>query len=108
MGAPNPWKGLRLHRRSPWSDGFSGIVALLGATGDTFEQNSMHGNTGLDARDLNPLGSKVWINSDCENDSPAGTISSACSLLPDYPKAQRVGRNDSSVPKANAIVGMTS
>lgn len=29
-------------------------------------------------------------------------------LLPDYPKAQRVGRNDSSVPKANAVAGTTS
>src|SRR5918994_1250454 len=28
-------------------------------------------------------------------------------LLPDYPKAQRVGRNDSSVPKANAVAGTT-
>ena len=54
------------------NNGVNGIIALLGATGNRFEQNSMHGNTGFDARDLNPLGSNVWINNDCEHDSPDG------------------------------------
>jgi Periplasmic copper-binding protein (NosD) len=55
------------------NNGVNGIVALLGATGNRFEQNSMHGNANFDARDLNtPL--NVWINNDCEKDSPAGML----------------------------------
>jgi Right handed beta helix region len=57
----------------------NGIVAQLGATTNTFERNSMHGNGTLnplmffDARDNNnPI--NVWIDNDCERDSPAGLL----------------------------------
>jgi hypothetical protein len=63
------------------NNAISGITAFLGATGNRFEDNSMHDNgtasgtmaPGADARDLNnPM--NVWINNDCDTDIPAGTI----------------------------------
>ena len=60
------------------NNGLVGINALVGATGNRFEHNSMHGNAVLDARDLNPLVNgmlpNVWIGNDCETDFPAGAI----------------------------------
>jgi hypothetical protein len=56
------------------NNGLDGIRASLGATGNTFESNSMHGNAGFDARELNAQGSNVWIGNDCDNDFPMGTI----------------------------------
>jgi parallel beta-helix repeat protein len=53
----------------------NGISAFFGATGNRFEQNSMHGNV-TDARDFNtPI--NVWIDNDCETDNQAGAICGA-------------------------------
>jgi hypothetical protein len=58
-----------------------GINVQLGATGNTFKRNSMHGNGTRDARDLNPLvDGKLpndWIKNDCQTDDPAGAICGA-------------------------------
>jgi parallel beta-helix repeat protein len=67
------------------NNGANGILAQLGATANTFEQNSMHGNGTLnpqlffDARDSNPLQDNgmlpnVWTGNDCDTDFPAGMI----------------------------------
>jgi nitrous oxidase accessory protein NosD len=56
------------------NNGQDGIRASSGATGNRFEQNSMHGNASVDARDLSTPGSNVWIGNDCGTDSPTGTI----------------------------------
>jgi Right handed beta helix region len=57
----------------------NGIFAQLGATANTFERNSMHGNGTFnpllffDARDNNtPI--NVWTNNDCDTDFPTGAI----------------------------------
>ena len=55
------------------NNGLVGIIAGLGATGNRFEHNSMHGNALFDARDLNtPL--NEWSGNDCDTDSPAGML----------------------------------
>ena len=60
------------------NNGAAGITAALGATGNRFEQNAMHGNALVDARDLNPLLNgvlqNVWTGNDCDTDLPAGMI----------------------------------
>jgi nitrous oxidase accessory protein NosD len=60
------------------NNGLVGINAVSGATGNRFEQNSMHGNALVDARDLNPLLNgmlqNAWIDNDCDTDIPAGMI----------------------------------
>jgi len=63
------------------NNGLVGINAFLGATGNRFEQNSMHGNAVADARDQNPLLNgmlqNVWTGNDCDKDIPAGMICGA-------------------------------
>lgn len=61
------------------NNGRHGIIAQLGAIGNSFEHNSMHGNGFLnpalffDARDANnPI--NQWTGNDCATDSPAGAI----------------------------------
>ena len=55
------------------NNGLVGINAGLGATGNRFEHNSMHGNALFDARDVNtPL--NEWSGNDCDTDSPAGML----------------------------------
>jgi nitrous oxidase accessory protein NosD len=56
------------------NNGLVGVNAFFGATGNRFEQNSMHGNVLFDARDLNAPSSNRWIDNDCLTDFPAGTI----------------------------------
>jgi hypothetical protein len=60
------------------NNGSNGIFAMLGATGNQFEQNSMHGNGSVDARDANPLVNgmlqNIWTGNDCDTDFPAGMI----------------------------------
>jgi parallel beta-helix repeat protein len=50
----------------------TGIYAQ-GAVGNLFEANSMSANGAFDARDDNRA-TNTWIATDCETDSPAGTI----------------------------------
>jgi parallel beta-helix repeat protein len=68
------------------NNGIGGISAILGATGNRFERNSMHGNgwrtdTTLpraDARDGVPLPGgllqNIWSGNDCDTDIPPGMI----------------------------------
>jgi Right handed beta helix region len=60
------------------NNGANGIFAMLGATGNHFDQNSMHGNGSVDARDANPLLNGMlqndWTGNDCNTDFPAGLI----------------------------------